>query len=231
MSTVKTSKKTLKARIFLLPAEVKEEELPDLPAAITNEVESIEDEHEIKVQRYQLIQDDALELVVLAQAGDLANLYRFATKITAEVNDATLIDLHVAQEMLDTLPIVLRELNLMDYAFNQYKEDAEESKPAEIHLHLPEGENADELMDRQQKLADAIKFTRRIIDEPANVMTPQKLADEAQTMADEVGLECEVYDEKAIQEMGLEATILLPKVAITRHALSCYDTRVETARL
>ena len=57
--------------------------------------------------------------------------------------------------------------------------------------------------ERGKILADAQNFTRELVNEPANLMTPTLLADRARAMAAEVGLACEVLDESRMRQLGM----------------------------
>src|SRR5205085_6640226 len=60
---------------------------------------------------------------------------------------------------------------------------------------------------RGEKIAAAVNFARRLGDEPPNVMTPERLADEARRMAEANGIECEVLDEEAIRAAGMNSLL------------------------
>ena len=94
-------------------------------------------------------------------------------------------------------------------AINLEKEaDPREAFQPEFIVYLPEGS---EIEKEQQKLAmaeqvaEGIRITRRLVNEPANIMTPEQLAREALALGKEHGFEVEVFDEKQIQQMGMEA--------------------------
>lgn len=53
--------------------------------------------------------------------------------------------------------------------------------------------------------AENIMLARRLVNEPANVMTPARLAEEARKQGEKCGFIVEVYDENQIQQMGLHA--------------------------
>ena len=57
--------------------------------------------------------------------------------------------------------------------------------------------------ERGRILGDAQNFTRELVNEPANLMTPSRLADRARAMASESGLECEVLDEPRMRQLGM----------------------------
>jgi leucyl aminopeptidase len=52
-------------------------------------------------------------------------------------------------------------------------------------------------------LAESQNFTRGMVNEPANRMTPTKMAEAARQMASEVGLECEVLDRDRMTELKM----------------------------
>ena len=54
-------------------------------------------------------------------------------------------------------------------------------------------------------LAEATALARNMVNEPANVMTPTRMAEIAQELAQEHGLEVQVLDREKAQELGMEA--------------------------
>ena len=54
-------------------------------------------------------------------------------------------------------------------------------------------------------VAESQNFTRDLVNEPSNRMTPTILAERAQKMAAEVGLKCEVYGADKIKELKMGA--------------------------
>ena len=56
---------------------------------------------------------------------------------------------------------------------------------------------------RGRILAEAQNFSRNLVNEPANLLTPLGMADAARKMAAEFGLECEVLDRDAMEKLGM----------------------------
>jgi leucyl aminopeptidase len=54
-------------------------------------------------------------------------------------------------------------------------------------------------------VGESQNFTRELVNEPSNRMTPSMLAERAKTMAQEVGLKCEVYGADKIKELKMGA--------------------------
>jgi leucyl aminopeptidase len=60
-------------------------------------------------------------------------------------------------------------------------------------------------IDEAQIIGESLNFTRSLVNEPSNRMTPTILADRAKKMCQEVGLKCDVYGADKIQEMKMGA--------------------------
>ncbi len=60
-------------------------------------------------------------------------------------------------------------------------------------------------MDQARIVAESQKFTRELVNEPGNHLTPTMLADRARKMAEEVGLKCEILDGEKIRELKMGA--------------------------
>ncbi len=92
---------------------------------------------------------------------------------------------------------------LGSYTFDKYKSKKEEDKKEieEVFIY-----NAPEdAVKRGVIIAEAQNYARNLVNEPGNVINPITLAEEAKRLAKEYKLQCKVYDEKQIQEMGMLA--------------------------
>jgi leucyl aminopeptidase len=94
---------------------------------------------------------------------------------------------------------------LANYSFDKYKSSqGEEEERFELEtLSLVNG--SEEAVDKGKVLAEAQLYARGLVNEPGNVINPITLSEEAQRLAEEFGLECRIYDDKEIREMGMEA--------------------------
>ncbi len=94
---------------------------------------------------------------------------------------------------------------LGNYETDGYKTSSKESKSLEA-FHLiasPNGVELEAAFERGRILAEAQNFTRDLVNEPANRMTPAVMTERARAMAAEAGLECEVLDEAKMRELGM----------------------------
>ncbi|HEX8036835.1 MAG TPA: leucyl aminopeptidase [Ktedonobacterales bacterium] len=79
-------------------------------------------------------------------------------------------------------------------------------------------------VERGQILAEATNFARDLGNEPPNVLTPTELAERARCMAEQVGLECEIFGPDKMRELGMGALLGVaqgsaqePRFIILRH--------------
>jgi leucyl aminopeptidase len=88
---------------------------------------------------------------------------------------------------------------------DQHKTSSKESKALESFLLAVKSASGETqaAFERGKILADSQNFTRELVNEPANLMTPMVLADRAQAMAAEAGLECEILDQDRMRQLGM----------------------------
>ena len=64
-----------------------------------------------------------------------------------------------------------------------------------------------EAVSRGRIMGEAQNFTRDLVNEPANLLTPAKMAEAARQMASEYQLDCEVLDRAKMEELGMRALL------------------------
>lgn len=87
------------------------------------------------------------------------------------------------------------------YAFSRYRTTAAAPPSAELTL-LSDGAPAGDAGRRVQALADAVTLVRDLVNTGPSDLVPATLADEAERIAADRGLDVEVLDEKALAEGG-----------------------------
>jgi len=81
-----------------------------------------------------------------------------------------------------------------DYKFKKYKKDDEEEKVEISEINIISKENISEYINKAYIVSKAANLTRDIVNEPGNVITPEKIVEIAQELSKECDLECEVFD-------------------------------------
>ena len=112
----------------------------------------------------------------------------------------------------DVSEAVLSGLVLGAYRFNQYKKPSEETSPVALAL-LENGQvvNDATLIERVNAICEAVVYARDLAHQPANVINPITLAEEAQKGAEQYGLKSRVMDDRELAEMGAGAILAVGK--------------------
>jgi leucyl aminopeptidase len=100
---------------------------------------------------------------------------------------------------------------LGEFEPDRYKTDEDEKKCVEAFAVAVAGASGgaeiDEAIARGRIVAEAQNFTRGLVNEPANRLTPAKVAEAAQKMAAEYELECEVLEREQMEKLGMGALL------------------------
>ena len=98
---------------------------------------------------------------------------------------------------------------LADFDPDRYKTDANDKKSVDSFTVSVDGSAADLASGagRGRILGEAQNFTRDLVNEPANLLTPLLMADAAKKMAAEFGLECEVLDGEQMAKLKMGALL------------------------
>ena len=87
-----------------------------------------------------------------------------------------------------------------------YKSDRKDQKIDELTVVAARRQaKLQQAVDEARIIGESQNFTRDLVNEPSNRMTPTILADRAKKMAQEVGLKCEVYGADKIKELKMGA--------------------------
>jgi leucyl aminopeptidase len=98
---------------------------------------------------------------------------------------------------------------LRTYRFDKYKtKEKPEKKPSLAKLTVMSGAAAaaKKAWPRFEAVGGAIAFTRDLVSEPANILYPETLAEEARTL-ETYGVEVEILDEKKMKKLGMGALL------------------------
>jgi leucyl aminopeptidase len=128
----------------------------------------------------------------------------------------------LSDEHLDTLPCTLTAraavegAELADRDWDSYKSDWQDRTVQSLTLIAKESEKTtmDEIQIGFEEgliIAAAQNFTRSLVNEPGNVLTPTELGKRASAMAKEVGLQCEVYSTEKLRELRMGAFLAVSK--------------------
>lgn len=207
-------------------------EVEDMIRHLLNEEEFLGKNNEI--QSFKLPRKDNPKKVVLLGLGkkeelDLEKVRKAFAKAIKEaiVLKAKNVDVYPVEKNIKfSLSEITRAaaegVILGNYKFDKYIKDKKENPVNNVYLI---GSNADEIMDINKGieegnvLSKATLLARDMVNEPANVLTPAKLAAIAEKTGKESGFDVEILKEDRIQELGMEAYLSVGRASENRPRL------------
>lgn len=111
---------------------------------------------------------------------------------------------------------IAQGVKLACYKFDKYKANKEIYSPKVTIIGAPK-EKLDKVIEKVEEsvnVADGIITARNLVNEPANILYPETLAEEAIRVGKESGFEVEVFDENKIQELKMEAFLAVGKGSV-----------------
>jgi leucyl aminopeptidase len=113
---------------------------------------------------------------------------------------------------------------------DQYKTSSDAKALSEFSVATsPDGPKVDPAFERGRILGESQNFTRELVNEPANLLTPLVLAERARAMAAESGLECEILDQDRMRELGMGSLLGVAQGSAEPPALIIVRYRPENA--
>ena len=110
-------------------------------------------------------------------------------------------------------------LMLSDYSFDHYKKEGSKGlKELFLNIFSPTAD-IQEAVKEAQTLAECTNVARDLVNEPANVMYPEQLAEEAVKLSKKYGFEATIIEEKAIEKLGMKAYLAVARAAEKRPRL------------
>ena len=97
---------------------------------------------------------------------------------------------------------------MADFDPDTYRSERKDQSMSEIAIVAPVGLDPVKLqlaIDQARILGESQNFTRELVNEPSNRLTPTMLADRAKSMSQAVGLRCEVMGPDKIKELKMGA--------------------------
>ncbi len=170
-----------------------------------------EDEFSGSVGDSLLLRDRRGKLYYAGVGGDpiiKLDTYRKASSMAARAlqsKGSTTLTFVCPGDHFDVSPIVEGALIGL-YRYEAFLDDAAKSKSTvtkiQIAVDAPNLGFARQQADKAIALGSANNWTRELGNTPANVMTPANLAKAAQSMAQNYGLKCTIFEEKELSKQG-----------------------------
>lgn len=135
-----------------------------------------------------------------------------------------------------TLQRIFEGLQLSTYTFEQYKAKKEDApKAVEVSIHVSEYllSKAEGVQAKSMIIAEGVTIARDLVNEPANIMFPERLASDVLKLGKTHGFDVSVMDLGEIRALKMDAFLAVaegsekePKFIVMRHMNKKGDDRV-----
>ena len=133
-------------------------------------------------------------------------IYNGLKNVTGDIligsEDSDLIDLEIFGEVAEHI----------DYKFDKYMSEKKDKK---LNLYYFMEKNNIGIIEGKE-LGKIVNIVRDLINEPACVITPAKLAEEAEKLGKEFGFEVEILDEKEAEKLEMKAFLAVGRASVNR---------------
>ncbi|QNO15466.1 leucyl aminopeptidase [Alkalicella caledoniensis] len=182
-----------------------------------------------EVQAVKLPRTESPKKVVLVGLGkeedsDLEKLRRVFSKAVKETAAMKPLAVDVILptslvEVADAVRAITEGLLLGSYKFHKYIKDKKVNTIEVIHFITENVELVESAMEEGEILAQSTILARDLVNEPANVLTPHKMAEIAAKTGRDNGFEVEVFEENKIEELGMVAFLTVGRASENRPRL------------
>lgn len=106
--------------------------------------------------------------------------------------------IYTEEEKLENTKVIAEVLYNVNFDYDELKKEKKDK--LEVILYQKEkSEDIEEII----AINDLTNMVRNLVEMPANILTPEKMAEIAQKIGEEYGIEVEVFDDKEIEKRGM----------------------------
>lgn len=187
-----------------------------------------------KVQSFRLASKNNPQKVILLGLGkkeeiDLEKFRKAFAKAIKEANNlkANRVDIYPVENneefsQSEITRAITEGIVLGSYKFDKYINDKKNNNISNVYFIGNNAEEVEEInkgLEEGLVLANSTILARDLVNEPANVLTPSKLAAIAKESGKRSGFEVEILKEDRIQELGMEAFLTVGRASSNRPRL------------
>lgn len=102
---------------------------------------------------------------------------------------------------------IIEGIHLGNYSFDKFKSDKDKNENLKIIFHYSDQNLTRAVIDRTDKIMSSVYFTRDLVNEPANNLTPQEFARRTKFELSKVGVNVTVMNKKELQRRKMNAIL------------------------
>lgn len=127
------------------------------------------------------------------------------------LNMGILFDNENASSTKDLVKASIESVVMSDYKFDDYKKKERNSEEPKVDIIVKNIEKFEDIKEEAISIASANVISRKLVNEPANILNPKTLAKEVKKLGEEKGFEVEILKLKDIEKLGMESFLSVAK--------------------
>jgi leucyl aminopeptidase len=108
---------------------------------------------------------------------------------------------------------IIEGVYLGNYTFNKYKSEKKDVLPLTVNLHTSNRTMVRKVIENTNHLMESVYFSRDLVNEPANVLTPLELADRTKKELSGIGVKVVVWGKKELEKNRMHAILAVGKAS------------------
>ena len=108
---------------------------------------------------------------------------------------------------------IIEGILLGNYTFDKYKSDKEKPSKLDVIIKFCDTKSSKKIITKATKIIDAVTFTRDLVNEPANVLTPQEFALRINREFKNTNVSVTIYNAKQIKKKNMNALFSVGKAS------------------
>lgn len=196
-----------------------EDENVDLKCETLNTLKEEFEPKSSKIESLKVFKENKFINILLVGMGkkeelNLEDIKNMAGNITRKIKatDLDTISLINAGEAFtsdENVEALVEGLILGSYSFDKYKSDKKDNKSINVNINIDDKFKG--AVETGKILAQATITARDLINEPANIIYPETLANKAVELGREYGFETVIYDKGQIEKLNMDAFLSVAK--------------------
>ncbi len=102
---------------------------------------------------------------------------------------------------------IIEGIHLGNYSFDKFKSDKNKNQDLKIVIHYSNRELTKNVIDKTNKIMNSVYFTRDLVNEPANNLTPEEFARKTKSELSKAGLKVNIMNKKELQKRKMNAIL------------------------
>jgi leucyl aminopeptidase len=125
---------------------------------------------------------------------------------------------------------IIEGIYLGNYSFDKYKSEKNSKENLKVILHFSDKNLVQKIIDSTSKIMSSVFFTRDLVNEPANNLTPQEFAKRTRSELTKLGVKVSVMNKKELQRRKMNAILAVGGASVHEPLMMVLEYKPKTSK-